>query len=72
MPHSKTMMQIAESCNVRYNDVSQSVKKQGIIGELCKENNRKYFTKEQQELIYENLYFEGKANEIILESSIND
>jgi len=67
----KTMMQIAESCNVRYNDVHQVVKKEHIIGKLRVENNRKYFTTYQQELIYQNLYFEGKATEIIYESSIN-
>lgn len=68
---SKTMMQIAESCGVRYNEVQRTVKKSGIIGKLRVENNRKYLTVYQQDLIYEILYFEGKTNEIVLESKIN-
>lgn len=64
-------MQIAESCGVRYNEVSVIVRKEGIIGKLKTENNRKYFTVHQQELIYQILYFEGRATDFIIPSKLN-
>lgn len=67
------MMQIAMECDTSYNSVRDSVKKLGIIG------NRKigsvdklFFDKYQEQLIHENLYFEGKITEITLESKLNN
>jgi len=67
----KTMMQIAESCDVRYNDVCQVVKKERIIGKLRIENNKKYFTIYQQDLIYRVLYFESKTDCFVIPSKLN-
>lgn len=67
----KTMMQIAESCNVMYNQVLMVVKKERIIGKLRLENNKKYYTIHQQEIIYRVLYFEGKADCFIVPSKLN-
>ncbi len=66
-----TMMQMAELCDVRYNEVLQVVKKERIKGKLCIENNRKYFDKYQQDIIFRVLYFEGKATHFIIPSSMN-
>lgn len=67
----RTIMQIAESCDVRYNDVMQVVKKERIIGKLRIENNKKYFTIHQQDLIYRVLYFEGKTDFFVIPSKLN-
>lgn len=67
----RTMMQIAESCNVRYNQVLQVVKKERIVGKLRIENNKKYFTIYQQDLIYKILYFEGSTDCFIIPSALN-
>lgn len=67
----KTMMQIAESCNVMYNQVLMVVKKERIVGKLRKENNKKYFTIHQQDLIYRVLYFEGKTDCFVIPSKLN-
>lgn len=66
-----TMMQIAELCDVRYNEVLRVVKKERIKGKLRIENNRKYFDEYQQDIIFRVLYFEGKAAHFIIPSKLN-
>lgn len=68
---SRTMMQIAESCGVRYNEVSVIVRKEHIKGKFRFENNRYYFDIHQQEIIYRILYFEGRATDFIVPSKLN-
>ena len=67
----KSMMQIAKECNITYDEVQRCVIKQNIKGTIKQALNRVFFDKYQEELIHENLYFEGKINEITLESKIN-
>lgn len=68
---AKTMMQIAMECDCTYNTVKSVVKKEGILGVLRKENNRKYFNIHQQDLIHRVLYFEGKSDCLTFESKMN-
>jgi hypothetical protein len=68
----KSMMQIAMECDTRYNAVKDCVNKLKIKGVKFGENSRRlFFDKYQEELIHENLYFEGKITEITLESKMN-
>ena len=67
----KSMMQIAKECNITYDEVQRCVIKQKIKGTIKTALNRVFFDKYQEELIHENLYFEGKINEITLESKMN-
>lgn len=67
----KSMTQIANECNITYDEVQRCVIKQNIKGTIKQALNRVFFDKYQEELIHENLYFEGKINEITLESKIN-
>ena len=66
-------MQIATECDTRYNEVYRVVKKLRIKG--TKENEFRNSTvkldKYQEELVHQCLYFEGKINELTLESKIN-
>ena len=67
----KSMMQISNECDITYNEVQRCVIKQNIKGTIKQALNRVFFDKYQEELIHENLYFEGKTNEITLESKMN-
>ena len=69
----KSLMQIAIECNVMYNEIARCVKKNNILPtKIRRTNNYSLFLdKYQEELIHENLYFEGKINEITLQSKIN-
>ena len=67
----KSMTQIANECNIMYDEVQRCVIKQNIKGTIKQALNRVFFDKYQEELIHENLYFEGKINEITLESKMN-
>lgn len=66
---NKTIIQIAQSCDVRYNDIYQVIKKERIIG--THKNNKRVFDEYQQDLIYQNIYYEGKSDCLIFESKIN-
>ena len=58
----KSMTQIANECNITYDEVQRCVIKQNIKGTIKQALNRVFFDKYQEELIHENLYFEGKLN----------
>lgn len=65
----KTLMSIAIECNVRYNEITEVVKKERIKGVM--HGNRKYIDKYQEEIIHRNLYFNNKLDELIIESKMN-
>lgn len=64
----KKISQIAKECGVEYYVVSEIIRKEGFV---CEKLGFKTLTKEQEDLIHQILYFEGKITEITLESRIN-
>jgi hypothetical protein len=66
----KSLMTIAQDCNMRYNDLKSSIKNLNLEP-AKREGRRILFDKKQEDYIHLILYFEGKITEITLESKIN-
>lgn len=63
-------MQIAIECNLRYNEVSDIIKKEKIVP-VAIIKARNYYDKYQEEIIHRVLYFTGLLTELTIESKIN-
>jgi len=66
----KSLMQIAQECDLRYNELKRVTTSEKIIP--AKRDGRKiFFDKYQEDYIHQILYFNGKIKEITYESKIN-
>jgi len=64
----KKISQVAKESGVTYEVVSEIIRKEGFV---CQKLGHITLTKEQEDLIHQILYFEGKISEITLESKMN-
>lgn len=65
----KSIMQVAQECGLRYNDLYALVKRESIV--CHKINARNFINKYQEDYLQRVLFYEGKIKEITLESKIN-
>ena len=66
----KSLMQIAEECGLRYNELNSIVKNEKIKP-AKRDGRRIFFDKYQEDYIHFVLYFSLKTTEITLQSKIN-
>jgi hypothetical protein len=72
----KSLMQIAQECNLTYNELLRFVKRYKIIPAKRQKSRLKnsykiFFDKYQEDLIHYLLFCSGKITEITLESKMN-
>jgi len=66
----KSVTQIASECGLKWQQVQEVVKKEGIIP-AKKKGLYRYFDEYQEDYIHSILYFSLMASELIIESKIN-
>jgi Zn-dependent peptidase ImmA (M78 family) len=66
----KSLMQIAEECDMRYNELKSIVINEKIVP-AKREGRRVFFDKYQEDYMHFVLYFSLKINEITLNSKMN-
>lgn len=64
----KRISQIAKDCNVPYYEVNEIIRKEEFV---LSKNKFRVLTPQQEDLVHNILYFEGKITEITLESKMN-
>lgn len=64
----KEISQVAKECGIKRYLIDEIIRKEDIV---CQNLGFKTLTKEQEDLIHQILYFEGKITEITLESKMN-
>lgn len=65
----KTIMKIAEDCDLMYNTVKNCIVRNNLV--LEKINGKSMLNKYQEDYIHQALFLEGKITEITLESKLN-
>lgn len=66
----KTIMRIAIECSLEYDIVRNATRSNGLIGE--KISGKIYLNEYQEDYLHNILYFEGKLNELTIESKLNN
>jgi hypothetical protein len=65
----KSLMQIAEECDLRYNDLLGVTQREKIEPAL-RVGRKIFFDKYQEDYLHNTLYFSGKINEITIQSKL--
>jgi len=64
----KKISQVSKECGIKRYLVDEIIRKEGFV---LSKDRFKMLSKEQEDLIHQILYFEGKITEITLESKMN-